>query len=89
MGDALCDAGRPTGHSEKSSACVGRCRHHAWETPGARNLRAMGSGKDLSAACGAEDGRRPPAGDVPAAAGGGLDLVENVLTAALVGESCS
>jgi hypothetical protein len=26
-----------------------------------------------TAACGAEDGRRPPAGDAPAAAGGGLE----------------
>ena len=31
-----------------------------------------------TAACGAEDGRRPPAGDAPAAAGGGLDYVEEI-----------
>jgi hypothetical protein len=32
------------------------------------------------AACGAEDGRRPPAGEAPAAAGGGLDYVKRILT---------
>jgi hypothetical protein len=37
----------------------------------------------VPAACGAEDGCKPPAGDAPAAAGGGLTLVKRIITACL------